>query len=378
MTRERIDLHGQDEFPSSAAAREDISARAFDLGDNEEIQFLRTEKRVPMRRGPLAKRTAKRIKLGLKISATAAVAACMVWSVYAYAGHSERFLINSSDNIEISGVHNSSLDQVMDIARDDVLGRNIFHVSLADRRSKLEGLPWVESAAVMRLLPNHIAVAITERTPVAFVQMGSKVNLIDGNGVVLGASASRDTRYSFPVIHGIAETQPLASRATAMKMYNALMSELEPGGYTRQISEVDLADPKDVKVMVSDSGQMVLLHLGKSDFLARYKLYASHIGGWRRENPRIESIDLRFQDQVVVNPDAEKKSGDRIIGSPLQPAKTARSGDPGSSGDWGKPETHSVTARIQRPKKAVTKPRTKAKTKSQKPRAKGQKLAARS
>src|SRR5215467_1085551 len=137
MTRERIDLHGQDEFSPSAAAREELSARAIDLDDDEEIQFLRTEKRIPMRRGPLAKKTANRIKLALKLSAAAAAAACVLWGVYAYADHAERFLINSSDNIEISGVHNSSLEQVMDIARDDVLGRNIFHVSLADRRSKL-------------------------------------------------------------------------------------------------------------------------------------------------------------------------------------------------------------------------------------------------
>lgn len=369
MTRERIDLHGQDEFSPSAAARGDISARGIDLDDNEEIQFLRTEKRVPVRRGPLAKKTANRIKIALKMSAVAAAVACVVWSGYAYAGHSERFLINSSDNIEISGVHNSSLDQVMDIARDEVLGRNIFHVSLADRRSRLEGLPWVESAAVMRLLPNHIAVAITERTPVAFVQMGSKVNLIDGDGVLLGASASRDARYSFPVIHGISETQPLPARAAAMKMYNQLMTDLESGGYTKQISEVDLADPKDAKVMVSDSGGMVMLHLGKSDFLARYKLYVSHIAGWRRENPRIESIDLRYQDQVIVNPDTEKKSGDRVIGSPPQPAKSARSRGPGSSGDRKNPRSSRIKAAVHGSKKKVA-TKAKGKAKSQKPTAK--------
>ena len=390
MTRERIDLHGQDEFPSSAAAREDISARAFDLDDDEEIQFLRTERRVPVRRGPLAKKTANRIKLSLRISAVAAVAAGVLWGVYAYGEHSERFLINSSDDIEISGVRNSSLEQVMDIARGEVLGRNIFHVSLADRRAKLEGLPWVESAAVMRLLPNHIAVAITERTPVAFVQMGSKINLIDGGGVVLGAPANRDSRYSFPVIHGIVETQPLPSRAAAMKMYNTLMSELESGGYTRQISEVDLGDPKDVKVVASDGGNMVVLHLGKSDFLARYKLYAAHIAEWRRENPRIQSVDLRWEGQVVVNPDTDQRSGDRVIRRPPQPAKTARcaipacqprasrepwSGGPGGSGDRKNltpPRANAVAHPAK--KKVATKARGKAN--SQKPRAKGQKPAA--
>src|SRR5215467_2258181 len=134
MTRERIDLHGQDEFSSSAAAREDISARAIDLENEEEVQFLRTEKRVPVRRGPLARKTADRIKLALKISAIVAVFACIAWGVAGYGRSAERFLINSSDNIEIAGVRNASPTQVMEIARKDVLGRNIFHVSIDDRR----------------------------------------------------------------------------------------------------------------------------------------------------------------------------------------------------------------------------------------------------
>jgi cell division protein FtsQ len=352
MTRERIDLHGQDEFPPSAAARENISARAIDLEENEEAQFLRTEKRVPVRRGALAKKTANRIQLALKISAAAGVVACMVWGAYAYGEHSERFLINSSDDIEISGVRNASLGQVMDIARDDVLGRNIFHISLADRRAKLEGIPWVESASVMRLWPNHLAVSITERTPVAFVQMGSKINLIDAGGVVLGASASRQSRYSFPVIHGITEAQPLSSRAAVMKIYNRLISELDAGGYTRQVSEVDLADPKDVKATVSDSGGMVVLHLGDSDFRDRYKLYAAHIAEWRQQYPRIGSIDLRYQEQIVVNPDTER-SGDPVIRG---------------SGDRNKPTSPRINAAVHGSKKKIaTKARGKAK--SQQPRA---------
>jgi cell division protein FtsQ len=374
MTRERIDLHGQDEFPSSAAAREGISARAIDLEGDEEIQFLRTEKRVPVRRGPLAKKTANRVKLAFKISAATAVAACLVWGVCAYARNSDRFIINSSDNIEVSGVHNVSLAQVMDVARDDVLGRNIFHVSLDDRRAKLETLPWVESAAVMRLLPNHLAIAITERTPVAFVQIGSKINLIDAGGVVLGTPANRQTRYSFPVIHGITETQPLSSRAAVMKIYNRLISELDTDGYTRQVSEVDLADPKDVKTTVSDYGGMVVLHLGDSDFRDRFKLYATHIAEWRRDNPRIQSVDLRWEGQIVVNPDTERSgdpvirgSGDRMNAPPVEPAKTARSGGPGSSVNRDKQKSLQASANVRGPKKKI-----EHKANSQKPRAKGQ------
>ena len=48
----------------------------------------------------------------------------------------------------------------------------------------------------MRLLPNHLSVEIKERMPVAFVQIGSKISLIDAHGVVMGMPADRKEKYS--------------------------------------------------------------------------------------------------------------------------------------------------------------------------------------
>lgn len=320
MTRERIDLIGQDHSPTSAAGREDISARAIDLEndledslENEDTRFLRTQKRVPVRRGPLARKTANRLKTSFKLTVAAALIVSLAVAGYGYSVHSGRFRIASSDDIDVSGVHNASRVQVMEIAGSDI-GRNVFFVPLDERRMQLEKIPWVESATVMRLFPNRVAVDIAERTPVAFVQIGSKINLIDAAGVVLGPPANRQARFSFPVIHGVAETDPLSSRSALMKIYNRLTRELDAGGYTRQVSEVDLSDPEDVKATVNDAGGTVMIHLGSSDFLERYQLYAAHIGEWRQQFHRVQSVDLRFEGQIVVNPDGEK-SGDPGIGS---------------------------------------------------------------
>jgi cell division protein FtsQ len=188
----------------------------------------------------------------------------------------------------------------------------------------------VEDASVMRLLPNRIAVTIRERTPVAFAQIGSRISLIDANGVVMGLPADRKAKYSFPVIRGITETEPLSSRAAAMKIYNRLVSELNPSdgdnagasgstNYVKQLSEVDLSDPEDVKVTANDPGGTMVVHLGAQDFLPRYKLYVTHIAEWRQQYQNVQSVDLRYEGQVVVNPDGRDreigKSGDRVIGT---------------------------------------------------------------
>jgi cell division protein FtsQ len=236
---------------------------------------------------------------------------------YGYGMTSWRFRIQSSDAVEITGVKNASRTHVMEVAGADI-GRNVFFVPLDERKKQLEQIPWVQEATVMRLLPNRIAVTIHERTPVAFAQIGSRISLIDANGVVMGLPADRKTKYSFPVIRGITDTEPLSSRAAAMKIYNRLVSELgAPNGeseasssgpngsinYVKQLSEVDLSDPENVKVTANDPGGTMVVHLGKEDFLPRYKLYVSHIAEWRQQFQNVQSVDLRYEGQVIVNPD---------------------------------------------------------------------------
>jgi len=323
MTRERIERDEYDDSRISQRVRplrggessfsapddsEDISSRVIDLDVDDESQFLRTQRRVPVRRGPLAKKTANRVKLGIKFAIAAGMAGAAAITTYGYALHAARFVINSSDDIEISGIRNASRAQIMEIARSD-MGRNVFRVQLDERRRQIEGIPWVQSASVMRLLPNRIAVSIAERTPVAKVQIGPRISLIDASGVVLGPPANRQTRFSFPVIHGITESEPLSSRAAVMKLYNRVIGDLDSdptSPYSKQLSEVDLSDPEDVKVTASDVGGTVTIHLGNTQFHDRYKLYAEHVGEWRRQAGSLQSVDLRYEDQVIVNPDMPK------------------------------------------------------------------------
>jgi cell division protein FtsQ len=286
----------------------------LDEMDGEESQFLRTNKRVPVRRSPIPKKAASQLKIAGMIAVGVVLCAGLWGWAYNYGMHSWRFRIDSSDAVEIEGVHNASRAQVMEVAGQDI-GRNIFFVPLDERQRQMEQIPWVEHASVKRLLPNRLSFSIEERTPVAFAQIGPRTSLIDAGGVVMGMPANRQTKYSFPVIRGIAETEPLSSRAAAMKIYNRLISELSSGegqsagtgtgqkNYVNQLSEVDLSDPENVKVTANDAGGTMVVHLGSEDFLPRYKLYVTHIAEWRQQFQNVQSVDLRYEGQVIVNPD---------------------------------------------------------------------------
>ncbi len=124
-------------------------------------------------------------------------AACA--SLYGYGKHSWRFRIDSSDQIEITGAQHVTHAQIMEVMGGDI-GRNIFFVPLAQRKLQLEQIPWVESASVMRFVPNRLSVEIHERTPVAFARIGSRISLIDAGGTLMELAPGGKRKYSFPVI----------------------------------------------------------------------------------------------------------------------------------------------------------------------------------
>src|SRR6266853_1227445 len=284
-------------YPSSAeAARQGLhdleidDARLVDLDVDEESPFLRGQKRVSARRSTLPPKTAHRLLWSVVAAAVLCVAAVGAAAIYRYGERSWRFRVESSHIIEVMGAD---------------MGRNIFFIPLAQQKTQLEQIPWVESASVMRFVPNRLKVEIHERTPVAFARIGPRISLIDAGGTLMELPPKR--KFSFPVILGMNPGEPLSTRAPRMKAYREMVSELDSGGarYSQDLSEVDLSDLEDVKVRVNDPAGDVLVHLGSSDYLRRYRIYVTHAQAWRQQFQKLESVDLRYDNQIIVNPDMQ-------------------------------------------------------------------------
>jgi cell division protein FtsQ len=130
--------------------------------------------------------------------------------------------------------------------------------------------------------------------------------LIDAGGTLMELSPKH--KFSFPVILGMNPGEPLSTRAPRMKIYSEMVSELDGSGahYSQDLSEVDLSDLEDLKVRVNDPAGDVLVHLGSSDYLRRYRIYVTHAQAWRQQFQKLESVDLRYENQIIVNPDMER------------------------------------------------------------------------
>ena len=309
--------------PPSAAAREELDdARLVDLDVDQESPFLRGQKRVAARRSSIPKKTASRLMWAFLAAAILFVAAIAAGGLYEYGERSWRFRVESSDNIEVTGMQNVTKAQIMEVMGADI-GRNIFFIPLAQQKAQLEQIPWVESASVMRFVPNRLTVEVHERTPVAFARVGSRIFLIDAGGTLM--ELPQKHKYSFPVILGMNPGEPLSTRAPRMRAYNELVQELDSGGarYSQDLSEVDLSDLENLKVRVNDPAGDVLVQLGSSDFLKRYKTYVSHVRDWRQQFQKLESVNLRYDNQVIVNPDMEGKPRQSVLSASAAKAAAA-------------------------------------------------------
>jgi cell division protein FtsQ len=295
--------------------------------------------------------------------------------------HDERFVIASSSSIQFDGNVHVTRAQLLSVFGGDV-ERNIFRISLAERRTELEQMPWVAHATVMRLLPNRLRVSIVERTPVAFVREGNHIGLVDASGVLLDmpVETKSDAHYSFPVVTGISANDPLSTRTARMKIFNRFTSDLDSSGekISQGLSEVDLSNPEDVKALIPDHSTDILVHFGDDDFLDRYRRFEDHLPEWRTVYPKLSSVDMRYERQVVLemqpgsgvpmtsstNAGGATPSADAPAAAATSSAVAAHELQPAKKGAVGASRVHPAAAKhgvVVKSKTAAKKGATKAK-----------------
>jgi cell division protein FtsQ len=155
--------------------------------------------------------------------------------------------------------------------------------------------------------------------------------------------------YSFPVVTGIDANDPAAVRKARMAVYTRLLAELDANHQklSDQISEIDLSDPEDARVLMPEQGANILAHFGEDRFLERYQRYKAHIAEWRQQYPKLSAVDLRYDQQVVLElaPGAgpaaaaadhaiaaNKGEGEKASGDKAEKKKSDLAGTPNQAG----------------------------------------------
>ena len=268
----------------------------------EESPYLRRQKTVPVRRN----RVSRRLRVALFIAGVLLPAGLIGYGLAMFALNSPVFVLASPQDVIVQGNNHASREEILGALALRLAGpqpgTNVFRVSLEAMRRSVEGLPWVRTAAVTRLLPHQLLVQVTERTPVAFASVGGRVSLVDGDGVLL--EKPENGVFEFPVIYGLEGVPNLEERRARLAVYQEFMRQVGPeaprAGW--MISEIYLSDPEDLKALLILGQQTVQVHFGQTDFLPRFRNFLTLFPELQKSNTKLDSVDLRYHNQIVVDP----------------------------------------------------------------------------
>ena len=292
----------------NASAAADAESYRPEMLADEEPRYLRRQKPVEIRRKKFGGRTWSFYRRALVFTVVGISSAAAAVAATRFLLYSPQMLLLKPDQIELTGNHIVSREAVVQQFAHD-RNRSVLRIPLDARRGELEQLPWVESASVQRILPNRLRVELTERTPIAFLRNRNEIALIDAHGVILDRPEGED--LNFPIVTGVPEDLPRDQREKRMQSYQEFIKDIDVvrAGSSKNVSEIDLSDPRDLRVVMtglvqeSDS-QAVTVHFGNGDFLGKYHKLLDNFAHWQADMGCLQSVDLQFK-RPVLNPDAK-------------------------------------------------------------------------
>ena len=296
---------------SRGATAEADAYRPELLGDDEP-RYLRRQKPVEIRRKKFGGRSWPFYRRILFYGVLGIAGASAAWTAGRFLLYGQQMLLIRPEQIEVNGNHIVSREAVLQQFMRD-RGRSVLRVPLGSRRSALEEISWVESATVQRVLPNRIRVDLTERTPIAFLRNGTELALVDAHGVIL--DRPRGEELQFAIVTGLSENMQREERGKRMQTYQEFMKDIDlvRSGSSDRVSEIDLANPRDLRAVMTgianaSDPQALTIHFGASDFTGKYRMVVENFAQWQASNGRVHSIDLQYAKQVVLNPDSSTVS----------------------------------------------------------------------
>jgi cell division protein FtsQ len=290
------------------AAVADAEAYRPELVENDEPRYLRRQKPVEIRRKKFGGKNLSRYRTIFNIVLISAGCGAVTYVAGNFLLHSPKVLLLKPEQVEVTGNHIVSREAVLAPFYKD-RGHSVLRIPLDIRRADVEKISWVQSASVQRILPNRIRIDIAERTPVAFVRNGSEIALIDEFGKILDRPRGED--FHFPIVTGLADTMADADREKRVQTFQEFLrdADLVRPGSSDHVSEVDLGNPRDLRVVMAgipgvNAAQAVTVHFGGNEFTGKYRMLVDNFAQWQSNAGCVQSVDLQYARQVVLNPDS--------------------------------------------------------------------------
>jgi cell division protein FtsQ len=209
--------------------------------------------------------------------------------------------------ISVSGNARMSRGEVVALL-EGLRGANMVTADLESWRTKLLHSPWVADAAIRRVFPGTLAVAIRERHPLGIARINDSLYLVDERGTVIDEYGPNYSELDLPIIDGLAAhgaADGMLVDETRAGLAGRLLAELtRRPDLARRVSQIDVSDSRDAVVILKND--TVLVRVGEDHFVDRLQAYIDLAPALRDRIPDIDYVDLRFDERVYVRPQGVK------------------------------------------------------------------------
>jgi cell division septal protein FtsQ len=238
----------------------------------------------------------------VKLGCAALIVLSIIWiGVKAY--HSEIFRVG---NIAVYGCRELNPRTVEQIVRDNIPA-NILDINLEQLKKTLEQVQWIKQVEIRRVLPSGLIIRVQERTPSVVLEMDGQLMIADSNGILLDKYDPRYGKLDVPVFRGIvgkdADSYRSCQQENSDRIRNALNMLAEIGAgetqYLKKISEVDISDQGNLKIMLVDDTAEI--SLGNRDYFKRLQtLMTSPQYQMLKKDARVlVKVDLRSKTEIT-------------------------------------------------------------------------------
>lgn len=201
--------------------------------------------------------------------------------------------------IEVRGTDRSSSGDVRRLVEMQTERSGVWNADLPGIREKIERMPWVKSAAVSRVLPNGIRVHVFERVPQALVKTNEGTVLVDEEGSVIARAREKEPDFPF-VLTGWNHMKSEAAgkeNVERVRLYQKMLEDWEEFNLSTRVIAVDLADVREPRAFIEDSGNVVAIALGRDKFGEYLKKGISAIVG---KGDMFEAVNLVGQNMILA------------------------------------------------------------------------------
>ena len=202
------------------------------------------------------------------------------------------------DTITVEGNVRVSEGEVLALV-GQLRGQNILVADLEAYRDRLLMSGWIEQATLRRVLPSTVVVSLVEREPAGLARFGARLYLIDGGGTLIEEHGPRFADVNLPIVDGLSAGAEVTVDQRRAELASRLIGSLSSdASLAARVSQISVADPYDVVVLLSDGP--TLIHLGDERFAERLRRYVDLAPTLRGYVPEIDYVDMRFEKRIVV------------------------------------------------------------------------------